>query len=987
MSHVTDIARSATRLRRKLAGRLELRDKLRSWSWTRWVVLLVTPFVLFGSANAVGQQTKPDASQAVADSAAYLLIIDHSGSMKEKASTGKSRWEEMQARAAEFVRNVRPGSRIWLGVFSTKKPTPEIFTINTEQDRSALIQRIQKSHGPPQGATALYDTLGMAFEEAERLSQQNPNRYISVMVYTDGADEGSKEWSRESLQKRFNLLIAQNKNLWLFFTPLDKIPAVLDPKLGADHILVGEPKIPMSLRLVNDSFVLSNPKLQPKQTIGLEFLASDADWGRLDGKPMNFAFEAGSGQRINVRTASPSLKMRKGRIEVPVEVTNPNELKADEEYSGSLKITYPELEKHTVQASRFVRLSFQRQAPPKIFEFRPADGTTFAAGKPVTFWVSTLQGTKILWDFGDGSSGTGQTVAHVYNTPADRKVTLRVEADAAIGATKQEFTLHIIDVGVSIDPLPSPIMEGTQVKLTGTGRGEIQRYEWIIDGQKFDGRKTGSGAQTGSEITYTFDRSGKHVVSVVGYAEKAIAQSEERTLEVLRLGLAILQPQEAAKLYFGEKNRYSAQVDGPISEVAWTLRKISGGDPSAGVIHQITRPVTAAGESHVSEFEYTFGDATEGIDVIVEATGKLPDQLQLPPLTRTIAVRVEYAPLKATIEVENRPYAFNEGVQFKLVAPDGFQSVGWDFGDGDRVSDNPNPIHAYKQYGSFKVQATVTGKGGLSVTREATINVVRQPPQSRPKVTSGGRAFDALFMGSTIELVDESIGDIVSKAWLVNGQALPEGQLSVVMDQPGEQKITLRVAGPDVLDEKSVIFMVQKKREHILFVLAVIGSIIVLGFVWRIFSSNQPRAWRVQYAEAVDDFQDFKKVKVGDFWSYWFKRAEIPLAKMFRQSEHWKNSAGKRDVIVVGAPTPEGNISYPNRKHAQVNWATVPGTGQDKVYSLADSRAEEQFKQVYFRLQRTVTVSVQDAIIKVIVFLVLSGLVWYVWHMVYRSGS
>lgn len=769
MGHVTVSARTDSGVGRNLAGRSQLRPGPRRSLWTRLAVLLATPCVLLlGSAIALSQPPKPDASQAAADSAAYLLIIDHSGSMQARTSAGKTRWEEMQVRAVEFVRNVRPGSRIWLGVFSTKKPNPEIFTINTEQDRAALIQRIQNGYGPPNGGTALYDSLAMAFEEAERLSRQNPNRYISVMVYTDGNDEGSKEWTREALQKRFNQLVEQNKNLWLFFTPLDKVNPVLDPKQSGEHVVVGEPKIPISLRLASDSFVLRNPKLESKQTIGLEFLGSDGDWGRLDGKAMNFAFEAVAGQKINLRPASPSVKMHKGRIDVPIEVTNPNDLKADEEYSATLKITYPELEKHTVQGSRSVRLSFQRSAPPRIFEFRPADGTTFAAGKPVTFWVSTLQGTKILWDFGDGTSGTGQSISHVYNTPGDRKVSLRVEADAAIGATKQELTLHIIDVGVSIDPIPSPIMEGSQVKLTGTGRGDIQRYEWIIDGQKFDGRKTGSGTQTGSELTYTFDRSGKHVVSVVGYAEKAVAQSEERSFDVLRLALAIVQPQDAAKLFFGEKNRYSAQVDGPINEVVWTLRKKDEPDAAAAIIHQITRPVTAAGDSHTSEFEYTFADATEGIDVVVEAVGKLPDQLKLLPLSRSVAVRIEYAPIKAMIEVVNRPYAFNEGVQFKLVAPDGSKSVVWDFGDGESVSDNPNPIHIYKQYGSFKVQANVTGKGGLSVTREATVNVVRQPPQARPKVTSGGKAFDALFIGSTIELVDDSIGDIISKTWVVN---------------------------------------------------------------------------------------------------------------------------------------------------------------------------------------------------------------------------
>lgn len=104
MGQVTDSARTDSGVGRILAGRSQLRPGPRRFLWTRLAVLLATPCVLqLGSAIALSQPPKPDASQAAADSAAYLLIIDHSGSMQAKTSMGKTRWEEMQVRTVEFV--------------------------------------------------------------------------------------------------------------------------------------------------------------------------------------------------------------------------------------------------------------------------------------------------------------------------------------------------------------------------------------------------------------------------------------------------------------------------------------------------------------------------------------------------------------------------------------------------------------------------------------------------------------------------------------------------------------------------------------------------------------------------------------------------------------------------------------------------------------------------------------------------------------------
>ena len=85
------------------------------------------------------------------DSAAYLLVLDHSGSMRTKTATGKTRWEDMQDRAQAFIKLLPLETRVWLAVFDgdVQRVKPQLFTLSQETDRRSLLDHIAKGYGPP----------------------------------------------------------------------------------------------------------------------------------------------------------------------------------------------------------------------------------------------------------------------------------------------------------------------------------------------------------------------------------------------------------------------------------------------------------------------------------------------------------------------------------------------------------------------------------------------------------------------------------------------------------------------------------------------------------------------------------------------------------------------------------------------------------------------------------------------------------------------
>jgi Mg-chelatase subunit ChlD len=160
----------------------------------RRAVVLMTDGVDMNSKRSVGEVIKlatvnqvPIYTLGIGELGKYkhvttVLVVDHSGSMKEKANASdqRSKIEALRTAASRFVELMRRDAKTTLQPFSSEVDTPDDFTDN----KSLLIQRIEKLQ--PEGGTSLYDAAYAGLETLAAARRQGRN---AVVVLTDGRDE------------------------------------------------------------------------------------------------------------------------------------------------------------------------------------------------------------------------------------------------------------------------------------------------------------------------------------------------------------------------------------------------------------------------------------------------------------------------------------------------------------------------------------------------------------------------------------------------------------------------------------------------------------------------------------------------------------------------------------------------------------------------------------------------------------------------------
>jgi VWFA-related protein len=116
------------------------------------------------------------------DRATSVLVLDHSGSMADKANDkdDKTKIESLREAAARFVELMQPGSATTLLPFSSAAERPLPFS----DDKAALKRRIQALE--PGGGTLLYDAT---WDGVQTLAASGRPGAKVVVVLTDGFDE------------------------------------------------------------------------------------------------------------------------------------------------------------------------------------------------------------------------------------------------------------------------------------------------------------------------------------------------------------------------------------------------------------------------------------------------------------------------------------------------------------------------------------------------------------------------------------------------------------------------------------------------------------------------------------------------------------------------------------------------------------------------------------------------------------------------------
>jgi len=603
-------------------------------------------------------------------------------------------------------------TRVTLYIFSrsARDVDPITVLLDAEQDRQTIVDHVVESGGP-RGKTALWDTVAMAFDEAERLIRDRPGRTVCVGLYTDfdvsGDDEVSK-LTQEDVEQRYGKLIRENKDLYMFGVKIG-------PGSAIGPWPSGQLGIPVPIRLDTRRVVLKSPVLDPAPAFDLRILGYTPTVQKiLQNKDVSIRFVPAEGDPAQVVVVGGPYRFTGDPWNLQLQVKNSNDLDPKRLYSGHLAFEYPDLEAYWVQATpKQIDIQFDKAEPPVIYDMRPKDGQVFIAGKAINFYVETLRDAKVRWDFGNGDTAQGHEVLYTYNTACEPEVTVTVTSDPRIGATTKQVEIEVVDLGVSIDPFDGVAYEGHPFNMTCTARGPIERYEWFVDSVKYDGADR-SDVQ-GSALAYTFTRSGQHLISVNGIAQRGTVSSEERRLEVgAKPEVKIVSPPTGTVAAPGDSVEFRADVKGNVETVTWVLR-----DAQTKALILESSP-TAVAKDGSTKFGHAFPETDGERKVEVIAQGQLGASLsgqEVLSLPTEISLLVT-GDLEIIAPVKNEAL-FRRAVSFKASRSGKVSAVNWQLyraGEAKPFHEATGDAFDYsfpQEVGQEEMSVTVVARGEL----------------------------------------------------------------------------------------------------------------------------------------------------------------------------------------------------------------------------------------------------------------------------------
>lgn len=336
--------------------------------------------------------------------------------------------------------------------------------------------------------------------------------------------------------------------------------------------------------------------------------------------------------------------------------------------------------------------------------------------------------TKYLWDFGDGTTGQGARIDHIFKKAGTYKVTLHVfdNSGSPCGESSASVKVWINKPPVARISAPKLVQEGKPFWLDGTGStdadGKIVQYEWHIGKDSVD---------YGARLKYVASQPGDLPVTltVKDNAQTLNSDVEARTVihvnyppvAVISAVHHVVSP-DVANQFSAEK---SSDKDGNISKYTWNF---GDGTTASGpqVNHAWTHPGNYELILHVLD---NTGNAT-GTDSMLIHVNAPP----VPDITGKLIVTRGLVKLSA---------AGSHDPDGKII------DYHWDFGDGS-TSDRIKVEHKYKSTGKYHVTLTVTDNSNTqsavqSISRDVIVNAPPVAQFNGPNRAAPGQtlSFDA----------------------------------------------------------------------------------------------------------------------------------------------------------------------------------------------------------------------------------------------------
>lgn len=383
------------------------------------------------------------------------------------------------------------------------------------------------------------------------------------------------------------------------------------------------------------------------------------------------------------------------------------------------------------------------------------------------------------WDFGDGSTATGQTPAHTYADNGSYTVTLTV-ADADGGSTSATATSDVsnVDPTAPVASIPATGDEGVAIAFgassTDAGSADTIVYTWDF----------GDGSQgEGAAVSHAYADEGTYTVVVVATDDDGGFNSTIGSISIQNTAplLGLVDP------VFGDEGAVVTATapagDAGDDALTWLF---DWGDGSS-----TSTDTDSATHTYAEDGEYL-------VTVVVT------DDVGAETSQTTPAIITNVAPQILSVDL---PESASEGEVVTVSASASDVGVEdtfvyrWDFGDGE-VAYGDTLDHAWALAGDYLVVLTVTDDDGGATTTSQIVRVANVAPRVVSYTDPGSSIEGAEAAFSAV--VSGAIGEALTVTWDFGDGGTAEGaDATHTWADDGTYIVTVRVTDPGGLTDSS----------------------------------------------------------------------------------------------------------------------------------------------------------------------------------------
>ncbi len=322
-------------------------------------------------------------------------------------------------------------------------------------------------------------------------------------------------------------------------------------------------------------------------------------------------------------------------------------------------------------------------------------------GLAVNLTATASGGTQpyvsFIWDFGDGSTGSGNSVTHVYAAYGTYSVTVTVKDSVRITATSSPHSVAVatrLQVS-SVHAVPNPSEAGYSISLSTTTSGGVSPVScnWNFG--------DGSPPASGCFITHVYASAANDTVTVTATDNLGVTATNNTTITVSpKLTVAVIN--STPNPVVGQSLTFTATTANGVgmATCSWNF-----GDGFTG---------SGCSKTHAYTTQGTFTAKVTATDTLT--------------VTATASVTVNIvSTLGVSLNANPIPTESTVSISFNAAAAGGttpYRSYSWTFGDGtSATTTTATTSHTYNSTGTFSAAVTVTDSSGKTASSNVSVIV------------------------------------------------------------------------------------------------------------------------------------------------------------------------------------------------------------------------------------------------------------------------